>query len=667
MFQHNRMPYRPAPVNGSPTYHSHQLPPPNHNQPAALADSREHRQRLGCGKLVPTLVVFVSTAGLGIGVLAWLFIKRSIPLDEAFQARYILVDEGTKQWGGKMESATLRALTVTSFISKFISITSPVLMSLVAYRVADIWIREQDSPELGRTSGPTPLQYGLMLEVLSASSAMSLWNAVRYIFRGRSGRSKTSYSFSMAVTMGVIVYIVSHLVGLADFWLHSTTSAIRYNVTSTPSELLTSMAFDESLCGESGVSSNMGICLSDEGGFSSQNTHLSDIGQLVVSNSSLDRIAITLADAEDMAVMVPVSVSQFARFKTTSFGIRTKCESLNERCNRESTTAQPDCSNIGITSIPTFYDGVGGIVLVAPYDRWGGAMANVNASSYGISQCCVTNPASSLVQLRWSSGIDGGTTKPNGAVDTYPIPDISIYASCTIEVFNVTLKYDGAAGARVWQLIPEETVSSEERFATSIIAPYSWQLVTERLTTNVQGNAMAVNAAEEVMSVLNQELSRLALGFVSGAFKWIPATDVRFTIPTLVGRYPLIPLFVFVGLLLLYGLIALYLFSISLTVSAGSIIVPAQLRSTPKSKIISVLKLASIRLSSPLSAINQLYSEAPRAETPQDSYHSDARSVKMSATKMFSGSDNPTTGVQRLTIGLEKGTLRPRYGVWKDE
>jgi hypothetical protein len=181
------------------------------------------------------------------------------------------------------------------------------------------------------------------------------------------------------------------------------------------------------------------------------------------------------------------------------------------------------------------------------------------------------------------------TAKPNSAVDTYPIPSISIYASCSIGVYNVTLNYNGAAGEKPWRLIPEQTVQSEERFATALIAPYSWQLLTERLTTNIKAQALIAATADEVMALLNQELSRLALGFVSGSFELAPAADVQITIPTILGRYHLAPLLVFVGLLLLYSLIALVIFARTFNVAFYSVIVPSQLGGTPHSKKIPVL------------------------------------------------------------------------------
>jgi hypothetical protein len=76
--------------------------------------------------LLPTLAVFILTAGLGIAIVAWLFTRRKISIAEAFQLGYILVDEDVKYSGG-MESATLRALIATSFI---VSILCPLQLTV---------------------------------------------------------------------------------------------------------------------------------------------------------------------------------------------------------------------------------------------------------------------------------------------------------------------------------------------------------------------------------------------------------------------------------------------------------------------------------------------------------------------------------------------------------
>ncbi|KAG9082131.1 hypothetical protein FRC06_005204 [Ceratobasidium sp. 370] len=508
-----------------------------------------------------------------------------------------------------------------------------------------------------------------MLQVLSASSIISLYDAVRYWFKPPLRRPVAPSYFTTTVVMGVVVYVTTHLIGLADLWLHSATTAVLYNVTAAAAgsePLMTSLEFNQTYCTRFNFPPLDDVCMVSYDGWAQLYPWLVDVGQSVVSNSSTDRMAITLADANDAAIIVPLTVNKLAKFKATTFGMRAHCESLNNKCNH--VAGMTNCSSIGITSIPSAGATMMSVVLVPPavHQEWNGTpLQDNNAIRYGLSVGQATNPVASVLQLRWSSQTDGSIREPNAAVDTNPIPAITVYASCTIEVLNATVTYDGTAGDKTWALISGETVLAENRFATALIAPYSWQLVTDRLATNIQARAMISKTVEEVMSLLQQELARLALGFVSGSFIFVPATDVQTISPTILGRYPLAPLLSFVALLMIYGLIALVIFVMTINATSGSIHIPAKLRDKPDDKTIPELEIAQMRLTSPLPIVAQLFAEykflTPGASDP------DARSAKASGVSLFSEADTGRATEMRLRIGLESGTERPRYGVWKDE
>ncbi|KAG8796051.1 hypothetical protein FRC12_005841 [Ceratobasidium sp. 428] len=529
---------------------------------------------------------------------------------------------------------------------------------------------DQAADQPRRITGPTPLQYGLMLQVLSASSIISLQDAVFYLIRGRSRRPNAPSYFTTPVVMGVVVYLITHLIGLADLWLHATTTAVLYNVTSstTGSELLlTSFKFNETYCDKFDFPPLDGVCMASLDGWAQKYPWLVDVGQSVVSNSSVDRMTITLADANDTAITVPLSVNKLAKFTATTFGMRARCDSLNNKCDHDS-TYMTNCTNIGITAIPSNGSTIMSVALVPPAtgQNWNGPpIRDSGAILYGLANGQAANPVASVLQLRWSSQTDGPTRTPNPAVDTYPIPAVTVYASCSIDVLNATVTYDGTAGDKNWELVPEGTVLAEDRFATTLISPYSWQLVTDRLTTNIRARAMLANTTEEVMSLLNQELGRLALGIVSGSFVFVPATNVEIIAPTILGRYPLAPLLSFVALLLLYGLIALVIFIMTTKTTTTSVHIPAELRDKDRDKTVPELDLAQMRLMSPLPVVAQLFAEyqfvTPGASDP------DARSAKSSVVGLFAEDGDGRANPIRLRIGLEDGNSRPRYGVWKSE
>jgi hypothetical protein len=212
---------------------------------------------------------------------------------------------------------------------------------------------------------------------------------------------------------------------------------------------------------------------------------------------------------------------------------------------------------------------------------------------------------------------------------------------------------------------------SSDRFATTLISPYAWQLVTDHLAINIKSRAMSANSSQQVMAALNQELSRLALGYVSGAFIFDSASDVHTTIPTLLGRYPLVPLLVFVLLLFIYGLIGVVIFATSFNMRSDEVLVPPELRRLAQSteetdQLIPSLELVRLRLTSPLPILAQFFSDPVinlKLAGPEDP---DARSILDNVTKMFDETGSARYQERRLKFGLERTELRPRFGIWKD-
>ncbi|KAG8684709.1 hypothetical protein FRC09_015218, partial [Ceratobasidium sp. 395] len=666
MSHYGLVPLAPA----SPHKRSYSLASEPYSQSISYEGLREDHlrrsSRIRLKSLIPTLIVFTLTAGLGLAVLVWLFTKLKIPVSEAFRTGYLLVDEGVKRREGAIESATLRALTATSFISTTIAATSPILMALVGYRIACAWVAEEENPSSDDRNeiGPTPLQYGLLLQVLSASSATSLYDSLVYLTR--KSRARAPPYFVTAVLLGVTVYLITHLVGLADLWLHATTSAALFNLTTSDNSapLRTGVAFNESRCAPSYYSPNgRTICLTSDDAWAyepSERLYI-PMGQAIIANYSSDRKAITLADEQDLAIVVPLTIDRLATFKAPSFGALAQCESITAQC--VPVNGVLNCSSLGITAIPTDPNVIGSVALVSPYDKWNGTMFKFGNHKYGPAACCLTNPVQSLLQLRWSSQINGPVDLPNSAAYGGLTPLIDIYAKCNLTFYNLTVAYDGrASDGKFWSVVPGSKQLSTEAFASTLAGPFSWQLIMDTLTANIKSRATLSNTNEQVMAALNQELSRLALGFVSDSFIFTDASDVQIFRPTILGQYPLFPLLSFVALLFIYGLIALVVFITSFGLKTDTILVPPSLRdnASRNNGEVPVLEVAQLRLLSPLPLVAQVFSEPPHASTQPNPRRADAKSVAIDEMELF---DERKYG--RLRLGLEDDALRPRYGVWE--
>ncbi|KAG8723459.1 hypothetical protein FRC09_003265 [Ceratobasidium sp. 395] len=491
----------------SPQKRGYSLAPEPSSQPVSYGGLREDRSwspsRIRLRSLIPTLIVFALTAGLGLAVLVWLFTKLKI-----FRTGYLLVDEDVKRREGAIESATLRALTATSFISTIIAATSPILMALIGYRIAYAWVAEEQNPSSDDRNeiGPAPLQYGLLLQVLSASSVVSLYDSLVYL--ARKSRARAPPYFVTAVLLGVTVYLITHLVGLADLWLHATTSAAPLNlaISDNSAPLRTGIAFNESRCAPSYYypPEYRLICLTSDDGWAFQPNEKLYIptGQAIIANYSSDRKAITLADEQDLAIVVPLTINKLATFTAPSFGALAQFESITAQCTPPNSA--PNCSSLGITTVPIDRDVVGSVALVTPYDKWNDTTFKFTGHKYGPLRCCLTNPVQSLLQLRWSSQINDPVDIPNPAAYGRFISYIDMYAKCNLTLYNLTVAYDGRVpDGKFWSVVPGSKQLSTEAFASTLAGPFSWQLIMDTLTTNIRSRARLSNTTEQVMAALN--------------------------------------------------------------------------------------------------------------------------------------------------------------------
>ena len=170
---------------------------------------------------------------------------------------------------------------------------------------------------------------------------------------------------------------------MADFWLHVASSAVVYNttspisLTSNPSAALTPLAeqypysihLNQTLC-DAHTSLNGGICLTGESvGFAWYTPSIAKSGILIASNSTPTKglfgpsepypqhpvSVITLADENDLAVIVPTTVDPTLSWTGPTFGVRSTCKNLTPQCKTDNVTSnsQPiyDCTPAGFPSV----------------------------------------------------------------------------------------------------------------------------------------------------------------------------------------------------------------------------------------------------------------------------------------------------------------------------
>ncbi|KAG9018152.1 hypothetical protein FRB90_012060 [Tulasnella sp. 427] len=454
--------------------------------------------------------------------------------------------------------------------------------------------------------------------------------------------------FKEAFISATVVWIMSHSVGLADLYLHATTRLMLVDLpvgADAQGSYPFGVTFNDAVCNGWNSSSP---CLNNNGGWALDQPQVVLPGFVAIANGTQSNFkAITLADASDLAIVVPgesVSLSTLS-FTAQTFGLRAQCESLNRKCLHSIELGDKvDCTQAGYPGIP-YYEAKNGdpnILTMNDY-IFGIVDGEQGGQTNGIHDLpgngYTSNPASLAVQMRWSTHLDvsAETLSPdpsNAAVDFTPIPFITLYAGCSVTFSNVTVQY--IPGTDSWTLLTE--VRSSDTLASVLWSPTIWQLATDQLSTDMMAIALT-GTIPNVTATLNQHLARTMLALSSGTMQATGATDVKEMVPSLLGQYPVVPVFLLISLLLLYALLAILVFASSWLTQDEAILVPREGKEDKEPQERSVLSLTQQWLIDPLPLV--------AASFPGGDGKDAGRSVENSAIKMVY--DGPEA---RLGIGF---------------
>ena len=359
--------------------------------------------------------------------------------------------------------------------------------------------------------------------------------------------------------MCVLVIALSHLVGcvrvsiiipslisvrLADLWIHATTNAILgANFTSPAQPQAMTLLFNETVCND--VTYPV-PCLQGEDSWAAGEIGVRNAGFLLAANSSSALKLVTLKASDDASLVVPSVVDAASRFNATSFASRAKCTSLNPRCSSrmvDGMSVVESCANIGYPSLPYWKSEEGVAVTNAIYPFLNGTALTDGNSISVWPPSNIVNPFELLVQLRRpTQTTDASVSSFNSAVDSDDANStLSLYASCTFSFLNVTYSYgDGA-----FNILSE--VPTMPNTSNILWGPMINQLANARLASDLQATALSETNADNVITALEQDLSRIGLGMMGGVFiassKFVQQETI--TSKTL-GRYDAIPVFVLV-------------------------------------------------------------------------------------------------------------------------
>ncbi|KIO25539.1 hypothetical protein M407DRAFT_25137 [Tulasnella calospora MUT 4182] len=575
--------------------------------------------------LVSTFSVFVVTAGTATLILGWLYafhdsVAAGGGIMSAVRNGTFVIKEPSgpaskESLSSQTHTQTLQILMFSALASHLVSLTSTILVTLLAYRSATQWLNASDNPE---NANLTPIQYGLLVRILGSGSLMSLINTLRYTCRSRRATAPRLLKEAFVGVAGI--YILSHVVGVIDLWLHSRARSISvFRGVPVQSEAFYGLAYNETTCGPFDMTGlpcrNLISTRSDGVHWAYDESWMYLEGVDSISGTNPD---ITLEYINDTAILVPGSNRNFKSqaFSINTQGLQVECTNLRDECDRPQSpfpvsiipgsSPVTNCSKAGYPRFPYYTSGelefsgwdtrnIENLVLGIIGDEMGGMLHGTADFSMGWT----SNPATTIVQLRW----DGPLFWVNhGTPGAYYLNALDLYGKCKMTYFDVIAQYD-PIGVK-WTIA--ETSLSRSELASIFWTPMIFQLWADDLQYTLTPNL--INGETDVFDTLASWMSKYGMAYIAPLLKFTTASNVTTPQPVALGLYPVAPTLLLVGCLYIYSITALVIFSLSCTSNNCIIFVPREFtRKKERDKERSALDVAQSWLTDPLPLVGSVF------------------------------------------------------------
>lgn len=398
-------------------------------------------------------------------------------------------------------------------------------------------------------------------------------------------------------------------------------------------------------------------------------------GMLVASNTSTSLRTITLADADNLAVLVYPNVPLDVDFQASTFGARTSCESINPLCGYAD--ANSNCTGFPPTFPPISYQQMpiqgldsGGSLLQIVSTNCANCtheIADPEVDSIVAPGEAPINPTPIWLQFLWESDSDYPLYASNDAVFSYSNL-ATMLANCSLAFYNVTLSFSNGSYA----LVHEEL--SNTGLSDGLAGPTRLGHFSPTLISDITGHALGDNSSDSVMAFLSQDFARLALGSASAITNLTADTLSQSRVTQqLVGRYPFWPVVLVIASLYAHAALALAIFLWSVFISRSYAVCVRPDRAGPPrdyqrdeepedtkrdGATVSALELAHRRLTDPLAVVADLLpSEQGPAGRPAE------LSAKLKTLDMFAEGGS-TAVTDRVCVGLHGRGGDTTFGIW---
>ncbi|KIO25545.1 hypothetical protein M407DRAFT_25143, partial [Tulasnella calospora MUT 4182] len=560
----------PRPIPDSPISEPEPSTPSKPPQ-LEIRKSGRHFEIVG---LISTFSVFVITAGTATLIVGWLY-KFHDPVtagggimsavgNGTFVIKETSGRASTEPLSSQTHTETLRILTFSALASHVVSLTSAILVTLLAYRSATQWLNASDNPEHANL---TPIQYGLLVRILGSGSLMSLISTLRYTCRSR--RAPAPRLFKEAFVGVAGIYILSHVVGVIDLWLHiKARSTSVFRGVPVQSAAFYGLTYNGTTCGSLDTT---GLPCKNHISTRSDGTHWAYDEPWIyleaantISGTNPD---ITLEYINDTAILVPGSNRNFKSqaFSINTQGLQVECTNLRDECDRPQSpfpvsiipgsSPVTNCSKAGYPRFPYYTSGelefsgwdtrnIKNLVLGIIGDEMGGMLNGTTDFSMGWT----SNPATTILQLRWN--------KPDfwvnhGTPGVCYLNVLDLYGKCKMTYLDTIAQYD-PIGVK-WNIA--ETSLSRSELASIFWTPMIFQLWVDDLQYTLTPSI--ITGSPDTFDTLASWMSKYGMAYTTPLLEFTAAFNVTTPQPVALGLYPVAPTLLLVGCLYIYSLTAL--------------------------------------------------------------------------------------------------------------
>ncbi|KAF7977473.1 hypothetical protein HWV62_3414 [Athelia sp. TMB] len=485
------------------------------------------------------LLIAIWSLLLGLSVLLWLLYRKYDPQGSIVPSHFTPSDVLAREPATRSDDNPNGTLA-----TQFVAFTSPFLIGTVAYRLGFDWFKA--SQELKHERLPTQEQYGLIVNMFSVASVgvTRIWHTGVHLLQRNNQRAKAPQIL---------------LQGLADLALHSTTSSIVLPAVHTQDA--NSIAFG-TFVNQSAVAEGSSLPITQEGVLASANQ--STINQVFTLNNQ-SRMAyvsrLTANMANDVSFIAP------------TLGIESQCAPITLPCFSQFTRPvsgyEPqtafNCSPAGYDDYHQSMNSTVANVLAVP-DK---ALAVANNLNGILSLNRNPFPLVFIHFIRDVNDDEVDKFQENAMVPAIAREGYYIIVACNISVYDTVLRYSQGGYAMVNRTLSSPETSSFVTSRISIYANYysndypdqgSYEYEQNTLLTTLTDDIRysAANDSQELGDFISADLSRLLLSYSAGYLSAGPAHAIAYA--GVITQYNKAALIITLGLILLYSLLALFVF-----------------------------------------------------------------------------------------------------------